>query len=142
MPQATVWILVALAAILVGVAVPVLLQLRRTLQVVEETLVSTGRRVDETLGQLSVTLERVNRASAELENGVHRLSSLLEALGGLGDTLGKMRASVGSVASIGASIGSVLVGAVRAAFGGRHDVTENESKPEPDEPVEKEEISR
>jgi uncharacterized protein YoxC len=138
MPPIAVWILVALAAILVGVAVPVLLQLRRTLQAAEQTLLTTGRRVEETLVQLGVTLERVNRASAELEKGVVRVSSLLEALGGVGDALGKVRASVGSMASIGASLGSVLVGALRAAFagGGRR------ADPEGDEPLEREEMTR
>jgi uncharacterized protein YoxC len=138
MPPTVVWILVALAAILVGAVVPVLLQLRKTLQAAEQTITTTGRHVDETLVKLSETLERVNRASAELEKGVVRVSSLLEALGGVGDALGKVRASVGSMASIGASIGSVLIGALRAAFsgGGR------DADPEGDEPLEREEMTR
>ena len=115
MTPAAGWVLVALAAVLVGVAVPVLLQLRKTLKAAEETLESTGRHVNDALDQLSVTLERVNRASEELERGVNRVSSLLTALGGIGDALGKVRSTVGSVASL----GSILGGAVLAAFGFR-----------------------
>lgn len=145
MPQAAVWILLALAAALVGAAIPVLLQLRRTLRVAEDTLRTTGQRLDETLGQLSVTLERVNRASAELEHGVQRVSSLLEALGGVGDTLGKMKASLGSVASVGASLGGVIVSALRAAFGRDHEEPAESRAPvraAQSEPLESEEVGR
>ena len=140
MPTAAAWILVALAATLVGVAIPALLQLRRTLRAAETTLESTGRRVDDALSQLTVTLERVNRASAELETGMQRVSSLLEALGGLGDALAKFRASLGSMASLGATLGSVVIGVVRAAFGGRD--TPARAATERDEPIESEEMNR
>lgn len=140
MPPAALWILVALAAILVGAVVLVLLQLRHTLRVAEATFESTGRRLDEALTQLTVTLERVNRASAELETGVKRVSSLLDALGGVGDMLGKVRGSLGTMATIGASLGSVFVGAVRAAFGGRDRPAPAESGS--DEPIESEEMNR
>jgi uncharacterized protein YoxC len=112
MTPAAGWVLVAFAAILVGVAVPVLLQLRKTLKAAEETMESTGRHVNETLDQLSITLLRVNRASEELERGMSRASSLLAALGGIGDALGKVRSSLGTVASL----GSILGGALLAAF--------------------------
>jgi len=140
MPQAAVWILVALAAILVGVAIPALVQLRRTLRAAETTLESTGHRVDEALSQLTTTLERVNRASAELEGGVKRVSSLLEALGSVGDTLGKIQSSLGKVTSLGVSLGSVVVGAMRAAFRDRDGAADSESGH--DEPVESEAAER
>jgi uncharacterized protein YoxC len=113
MTPAAGWVLVALVAVLVGVAVPVLLQLRKTLKEAEDTLATTGRHLNDALDQLSVTLERVNRASEELERGVSRVSSLLAALGGIGDALGKVRQTVGTVASL----GSILGGAFLAAFG-------------------------
>jgi uncharacterized protein YoxC len=113
MTPAAAWVLVALAAVLVGAAIPALLQLRRTLKAAEVTLESTGRRVNEALDGLTGTLERVNRAADELERGVTRVSSLLDALGGIGDALGKVRAAVSGVASL----GSILGGALLAAFG-------------------------
>lgn len=128
MTPAAGWVLVALAAVLVGVAVPVLLQLRKTLKAAEQTLETTGRHLNDALDQLSVTLERVNRASEELEHGVKRVSSLLAALGGIGNALGKVRSTLGTVASL----GSILGGAFLAAFGlkSRHnDDEEAEQQP-------------
>lgn len=141
MPDVAIWILVGLAAILVGSAVPALLQLRRTLKTAEETLSSTGRHVDESLRQLATTLERVNRAAAELEHGASRARSLAEALGGLGDMLTGARASLGSVASLGASLVAVLAGAVRAAFS-REDDAPAADEPETAETIEGKEMAR
>ena len=111
MTPAAAWVLVGLAAILVGAAIPALLQLRRTLKAAEQTLVSTGRRVNETLDRLTTTLDRVERTAVDLERGVHRAMSLFEALGGIGDALGQVRSSVLAVASIGSVLGSALLSA-------------------------------
>lgn len=117
MPLAAVWTVVGLLALLVGVAVPALLQLRRTLAVTERTLESTGRKLDRVLDELTGTLDRVNRAAEGLERGAHRAASLLEALGEIGDAVAKIKSSLGVVAAVGASVGPVLVAAIRAAFG-------------------------
>jgi uncharacterized protein YoxC len=126
MTQAAGWVLVVLAAVLVGVAVPVLLQLRKTLKRAEDTLESTGRHLNDALDQLSITLERVNKASQELERGMNRVSSLLAALGGIGDALGKVRSTLGTVASL----GSILGGAFLAAFGLRSRDGEKQADPQ------------
>ena len=124
MPQAAVWILVALAAILVGFAVPALIQLRRTLKVTEETLSSTGRRVDQVLDQLTATVARLNSVAEELDRGVHRASSLFEAVGGIGDALQGLRNAVGGFASIGTSVIAAVSGLIGGLFSRR------EAKPE------------
>ena len=135
MTPAAGWVLIALVAVLVGAAIPVLLQLKKTLKEAEETMEVTGRHLNEALDQLSITLERVNRAAVELESGVTRVSSLLAALGGIGDALGKVRSTVGTVASL----GSILGGAFLAAFGLRSRDRDNEAdrkeSPEPVEPA-------
>ena len=113
MSETAGWVLVALVGMLVGAAIPALLQLRKTLKTAEETLEATGRHLNDALDRLSITLERVNRAADELEGGVKRVSSLLAALGGIGDALVKVRSTVGTVASL----GSILGGALLAAFG-------------------------
>jgi uncharacterized protein YoxC len=115
MTPAAGWVLVALVAVLVAVAVPVLIQLRKTLKTTEDTLETTGRHVNEALDHLTLTLERVNRVSQEFEGGMTRVSSLLTALGGIGDALGKVRSTLGTVASF----GSILGGALMAAFSRR-----------------------
>ncbi len=140
MTPAAAWILVALAAGLVGAAVPALLQLRKTLRTAEATLESTGRRVDQALDRLTTTLERVDRATDELERGVHRASSLWEALAGIGDAIGRVRSSAGTLASIGASLGTVLGGVILAAFG--RGAPERDGEPDRDEPRERKEQAR
>ena len=113
MTEAAAWVLVGLVAVLVAAAVPVLLQLRKTLKTAQETLDTTGRHVNGTLDQLTATLERVNRAADGLEQGVVRVSGLLEVLGGIGDGLTKVKSSISSVASLGSIVGGALI----AAFG-------------------------
>ncbi len=113
MSETAGWVLVGLVGVLVGAAIPVLLQLRKTLKAAEETMEVTGRHLNDALDQLSITLVRVNRAADELEGGVKRVSSLLTALGGIGDALVRVRSTVGTVASL----GSILGGALLAAFG-------------------------
>jgi hypothetical protein len=135
MTSAAGWVLVGLAAILVAAAVPVLIQLRKTLKTAEQTLETTGRHANEALDQLSVTLERVNRASAELESGVKRVSSLLTALGGIGEALGRFRSTVGTVASL----GSIFGGALLAAFGLKSRHKKDDEKAEPQLSTEEEE---
>ena len=135
MTPAAGWVLVALVAVLFGAAIPALLQLRRTLKAAEETLEVTGRHVNEALDQLSITLERVNRAANELESGVTRVSSLLAALSGIGDALSRVRQTVGTVASL----GSIVGGALLAAFGLRSSDSgkepDRQESPEPVEPA-------
>jgi len=130
MTPAAAWVLVALAAVLVGAAIPVLLQLRRTLKAAEETLESTGRQVSQTLDRLTITLDRFEKTAVELERGVGRVTSLFEVLGGIGDTLGKVRASVIAVASIGSVVASGLLAALGLKPGG------SATEPEAQKPIE------
>ncbi len=135
MTPAAVWVLVALAAVLVGFAVPVLIQLRRTLKTTEATMESTGKKVNDALEQLTSTLNRVNRAVEGIEGRMAGLSTAFHALGGIGDTLLKVRSSISAVASL----GSVLGGALLGAFGfGRRD---RDDEPAGQEPV-REELER
>jgi uncharacterized protein YoxC len=135
MTAAAGWVLVALVGVLVAVAIPVLLQLRKTLKTTEKTLEVTGRHLNDALDQLSVTLERVNRAADEMEGGVKRVSSLLAALGGIGDALSRVRQTVGTVASLGSIVGGALLAAfgLRSRDGGRE--AERPESPEPVEPA-------
>jgi len=115
-PPTAVWILVALAAIVVAAAVPALIQLRRTLQMAERTLDTTGKRLEETLTKLAATLERVDRASAELERSVYRISGLLETLGTVGDGLAKVRGTFTTAAAVGTSLAQFVLGALTTSF--------------------------
>jgi len=130
MPDSAAWILVVLAAVLVGAIVPVLVQLWRTLKAAEKTLETTGRRMNDALDGLTTTLTRVNQAVDGLDVGLGRISSLLESLGAIGDALARVRSSIGAVASV----GSVLGGAVLAALGlGARSHRDEPVRPEPAE---------
>lgn len=118
MPVSAVWITVALFFILVAVAVPALLQLRRTLAVAQSTLESTGRRADAALEELTRTLEKLDRAATELELGTQKAANLFRALGDLADSVVAVKSSVASVATIGGALFPVLRAAVRAFLGG------------------------
>ena len=111
------WVLVGLLAVLVAVAVPVLLQLRKTLQTTERTIESTGKRLDVVLSELSETLSRVNRAATELERGTQKILPVFDALHGITDGIQKVKGSLLTVAAIGASIGPMMVAGVRGLFG-------------------------
>ncbi len=135
MSETAGWVLVGLVGVLVGAALPVLLQLRKTLKAAEETMEVTGRHLNDALDQLSITLERVNRAADELEGGVKRVSSLLTALGGIGDALVRVRSTVGTVASLGSILGGALLAAfgLRSRDGGKE--TDRQEAPVPVEPA-------
>jgi hypothetical protein len=59
----------------------------------------------------------VNEAASELEGGVRRISSLLSALGSIGDALGKVRTSIAAISSLGSILGGALISAL--GFGSR-----------------------
>src|SRR6185436_18891090 len=109
MTPAAGWVLVALVSILVGAAVPVLLQLRKTLKAAETTMDTTGKHVNDALDKLTTTLERVNSAADELDKGVKKVQSLLAALGSVGDALSKIRSTVGTVASLGSIVSAAFL---------------------------------
>ena len=128
MTPAAMWVLVGLAAVLVGAAVPVLVQLRRTLKAAETTMETTGKKVNDALEQLTSTLNRVDRAVEAVESRMSGLTTAMNALSGLGDTLGKIRTSVNAVVSFGSVLGGALIGAL--GFGHR-DRREGPARHEP-----------
>ena len=116
MSPTAAWVLVALFAVLVAVTVPVLLQLRKTLQAAEKTLETTGQRLDAALNELTVTLTKVNRAAEELERGTQKIAPVFDALHGLAEGFSKVRSSLTAVAAVGASIGPMMVAGIRGLF--------------------------
>jgi ABC-type transporter Mla subunit MlaD len=76
-------IAVVLFAVLVGVAVPALLQLRRTLRRAEEFLETTGPRLDITLDEVSGAAAKIRAVAGHLEEGSAGLHRIVETVGGL-----------------------------------------------------------
>ena len=118
MTQAPLWVAVALVAVLVGVTVPVLLQLRRTLTSADQTLDNLDRRLGHALDEVSKTLGYVNRSAEEVERVTKRLGGLFQTMERTGSLLQRARSSLRTVTAIGASVGPMLVAAIRGALSG------------------------
>ncbi len=93
----------ALFALLVGVAIPVLFQLRRTLQSAQTFFESTGSHADAVLNEVSEATQRLTRITEAVETAGRRLGSTLD--------------TVRSLARTAAALGPAAVAAVNALLG-------------------------
>ena len=107
---------VVLLAVFVGIAIPVLLQLRRTLAAAEVVLEKTGKRVDEALDEFSETAKRINNLAKELEEGAARVRVLFDVAGDVGKTAAKLRDSIHTATSAANAVGPALVAGIRALW--------------------------
>lgn len=73
--------------VLVGYVVWTLIQLRRTLQRVDEMIVNTERELTPLLANLRESSELIRISIVHLQKGVNRAEGLLEAIGEVGDSL-------------------------------------------------------
>jgi uncharacterized protein YoxC len=109
-------ITVVLLAVLVGAAVPALLQLRRTLRSAEIVLESTGPKVDRTLEEVSEAAARINRLGKSLERDSEGLQVFTDAAAGLGRSLKQAQASLRIMTTVGAAVGPAIAAGLRALF--------------------------
>lgn len=125
------WIIVGvvLLAVLIGAAVPVLLQLYSTLRVTRDLLNRLGPKLDGTLTEVREASQRMNRVGSELESSARRAKLLLDVAGDLGEALRGLRDSLQVVSALAGALGPALAAAVRA-------LTERVSEEEQEEPVE------
>ena len=117
MLQAPAWIAVVLFAVLVAVAIPVLLQLRRTLKTADNTFEVAERRLDASLRELTTTLTHINRSAEQLEKLTRSVGGTFRVLEKTGSPLQRLKSSVRTVSAIPSAIGPMLVAAVRGALG-------------------------
>jgi uncharacterized protein YoxC len=108
-------IALVLLALLVGAAVPTLLQLRRTLKKAETLIDTTGPRLDRALDDVNQALERINRVGEGVQEGAQRLRPVLDAVGSLVQSLIPVKESARLVAAVGGAVGPALVAAARAS---------------------------
>ena len=73
--------------VLVGYVVLAMVQLRQTMQRVDEMIVNTERELTPLLTNLRESSERMNNSIGHLENKLSRAGGLLEAIGEVGDSL-------------------------------------------------------
>ena len=113
---------VVLLAVLVGALVPVLFQLRRTLQSAENVLNTTGPKLDRTLDEVGEAAARVNRLGKSLEKDAEGLGVFADAAAGLGRSMKQAQESLRLMTAVGAAVGPAIAAGLRALFapaGGR-----------------------
>jgi uncharacterized protein YoxC len=109
-------ILLVLFGVLVGAAVPALIQARRTLRRAERLLDDLGPRLGRTLDEVDRAAARFNRIGEEFEGGVRGLRGVADAVTALAPSLRQMQESVRAVAAIGAAVGPAVAAGLRAIF--------------------------
>ena len=109
-------LVVILLAVLVGALVPVLVQLRRTLQSAEKVLSTTGPRLDRTLDEVNEAAVRINRLGVRLEKDAEGLGVFTDAVAGLGRSLKQAQDSLRVVAAVGTAVGPAVAAGLRALF--------------------------
>lgn len=109
--------MLVLLAVLVGAALPVLLQLRRTLKRAEDVLESTGPKMDRTLDEVTEAAARINRLGKTLERDAEGLQVFTDAAAGLGRSLKQAQSSLRIMTTVGAAVGPALAAGLRSLFG-------------------------
>jgi ABC-type transporter Mla subunit MlaD len=109
-------LVLALLGVVIGAAVPALLQLRRTLRSAERFLDDTGPRLQRTLETAERAAGRVERIAGDLERDLGRARGLLDAASDLGRSLRLLQGSLRTALSIGAAFGPAAAAAARALF--------------------------
>jgi ABC-type transporter Mla subunit MlaD len=117
MEQTLMVVAVVLVSVLVGAAVPALLQLRRTLRAAETFLETTGARLNHTLDEASGAAAKIQRVTAQVEGSVAELQKLLGAAGSVADSLGELREALRGILGGVATIGPAIAGAIHAVAG-------------------------
>lgn len=111
MEGTTSLVLLVLLGVLVGAAVPALLQLRRTLKAAEVFLERTGGKLEATLDEVAATsggiqklLERFEHAAPGRGPDPAALASLLSSFGGIGESLRKIVLVVSALGPVVAAV--------------------------------------
>ena len=117
MQQTLVVVAVVLVAVLVGAAVPALLQLRRTLRSAETFLEKTGAHLNRALDEASEAAAKIQLVTGHIEGSVAGLQKLLGAAGSVAESLGELRESLRGILGGIAAIGPAIAGAIHALAG-------------------------
>jgi hypothetical protein len=105
--------LVVLAAVLVGAAVPVLVQLRATLRAMEKTLQRSGAGLDEATGATMAAAARIDALVVRLEAG-GRIEQFLDGVTAVSRTVSQLRDTLRVASAVGAAVGPAVAAAVHA----------------------------
>lgn len=99
--------LLVLAAVLVGVAIPTLLQLKATLRALELATARTGPRLDEALATVHGVATKVDALVVRIGGGA-RLEALAEGVAEVGQAVKQLRHTVRVATAVGAAVGPAV----------------------------------
>jgi ABC-type transporter Mla subunit MlaD len=105
---------VILLAVLVGTAVPLLLQLRSTLKSLAAFLDETRPKLVAALDQVTEATGRIGQAAAGVEEGMGKIRGMLDTVAAIGDTLASARETLRKSTAVVSAIGPALAAGVRA----------------------------
>jgi hypothetical protein len=117
MEQSLVVVAVVLVAVLVGAAIPALLQLRRTLRAAETFLETTGAHLNRALDEASEAGAKIRLAAGHIERGAAEFKKLLGVAGSVSDSLGELREALRGILGIASTIGPAISAAIQAVAG-------------------------
>lgn len=109
--------LVVLAAVLVGAAIPALVQARATLRALESALRSSGPRLEEALAAVAGAAGRLDRMASRLEEG-GRIEQLVDGVAAVSRMVSQLRDTVRVASAVGAAVGPAIAAAVHAFHDG------------------------
>jgi hypothetical protein len=109
---------VALLALLVGAALPVLYQLYRILKEARAVLDTAGPRLGKALDEVGQAAERLNGIGSTLEAQAQSLGPLFEAASSLGRSIERGGQWLGTAISVGGAVGPAVIAGARAFFSG------------------------
>jgi hypothetical protein len=107
---------IALLALLVGAALPVLYQLYQTLKRSRALLDTVGPHLERTLDQVGQAADRLDRIGSSLEAPAQTLGPLLEAATRVGLSIRSTGGWLRTASSVGSAIAPAVLAGVRAFF--------------------------
>ena len=111
-------VLVVLSAVLAGVAIPALVQLRATLRAAEQAFHRSGAGLDEALAATTAAARRIDAFVVRLEDG-GRVDQVLDGLVAASRSLSHLRDGLKVASAVGAAVGPAVAAAVHALREGR-----------------------
>jgi uncharacterized protein YoxC len=107
---------IALLALLVGAALPVLYQLYQTLKRARAFLDTAGPQVERTLDQVGQAAHRLDRIGSHLEVPVQTLRPLLVTASNVGLSIARSGEWLRTASSVGGAVAPAVIAGVRALF--------------------------
>ena len=106
-------VVLVLLAVLVGAALPALLQLWVTLRTARSVLDTGGHRLDRALAEVTGTASRIGHVADELDGSVKRVEIFLTATSNLAGSLQVLSDRIRVASAIGAAVGPAVAAVLR-----------------------------